>query len=102
MATISGTSAGDTLVGTAGDDTVLAGGGVDTFNIAAASTSATFSYNADGLWVVASTQGQDVLNGVEAVHFSDGTVNLGSLQEKLANTTTAGDQSMPDVAALTG
>ncbi len=98
MSDIYGTAGDDTLAGTAGDDVFHGLEGRDTAEIAAPSSSAVFSLDAQNRWVVTSTQGTDTMDSIEAVQFGDGVVTPGT--EFRINGTTAGEQAQPSLARL--
>ena len=98
MSDLYGTGGDDTLAGTAGDDWFHGLQGRDSAQIAAPSTGAVFSLDAQNRWVVASAQGTDTLDSIEAIQFSDGAVVPGT--EFRINSTTAGDQKAPSLATL--
>ncbi|NKE64293.1 hypothetical protein RAMLITH_00545 [Ramlibacter sp. RBP-2] len=98
MSDIHGTAGDDWLPGTAGDDVFHGLEGRDTAQIAAPSSSAVFSLDAQNRWVVASAQGADTMDSIEAVQFTDGTVVPGT--EFTINSTTAGVQRYASMAKL--
>lgn len=93
MGEIHGTGGDDVLVGTSAGDLFRGGTGRDTAQIAARASDATFGLDGQNRWVIASPQGADTLDGVEAVQFGDGTITPGA--EFRVNTTTAGEQHWP-------
>jgi hypothetical protein len=99
MSTIQGTNQNDTLYGTEGDDAIIGLNGFDTLAFSISSAEASFSLDSLGRWLVTSSAGQDTLNGIEQVQFSDGVVTLGE-NETRVNTTTASLQYQPAIAAL--
>ena len=68
---ITGTPSADTLIGTAADDTVLGGLGTDSLSLNANPAAIRLSLNAVGQWVVESTQGRDLLLGIERLVMAD-------------------------------
>jgi Ca2+-binding RTX toxin-like protein len=92
---LTGGAGGDTLHGAAGADTLYGGGGADVLSggagndvidgggdrdialFAVASTAATWTWQADGSWIVtAAGEGSDALTGVEVLRFTDRDVVL--------------------------
>lgn len=101
MSTIDGTAGNDLLAGTSGSDTFNGFTGFDTAQVAAASGDAVFSLDPQGRWQLASPQGIDTLDSIEAVQLTDGVVTLG-LEQFPVNTATALDQTQPVLASLPG
>jgi hypothetical protein len=94
MSTIDGTAGNDTLAGTSGDDLFNGGLGFDTAQIAAPSSSAIFTVDAQNHWIVSGPQGADTMSGIEAVQFAGGdTIRLGA--QFPINTTALGYQIQP-------
>jgi Ca2+-binding RTX toxin-like protein len=75
--TLNGGVGDDTLTGGAGSDVLNGGAGHDVAAYSAASTSATWTHNANGSWTVnAGVDGTDTLTGVEVLRFTDRDVLL--------------------------
>lgn len=98
MSDIYGTAGDEWLPGSAGDDVFHGLGGRDTAQVAAPSSSAVFSLDAQNRWVVTSAQGVDTMDSIEAIQFADGTVTPGT--EFRINGTTAGAQRYASIAKL--
>jgi Ca2+-binding RTX toxin-like protein len=91
MATLNGTSSNDTLTGGTGPDTAV---------IATATPMTMFSLDANGRWIVTSTQGVDTLASIETVNFLDSTIGLGIGGIQTLNAAGTGTQKSPVVATL--
>lgn len=102
MAVVTGSAGNDLLTGTSGDDQVAGGTGTDTWQVAATSATATLQWTGHDQWTVVSPQGTDVLTGVEAVQFTDGTLGLSGGLEGLGSQALAVSQTAPVAAALSG
>ncbi|MBF9194864.1 calcium-binding protein [Microvirga terrestris] len=77
-----GNEGNDTLGGGGGDDLLVGGNGYDTASFGGVSTNYTFATNADGSVTIIDRTGGwgvDVVYGVEAFYFDDGTFSLSSL-----------------------
>lgn len=103
MSVINGTPGNDTLAGTSASDSFSGLTGFDTAQFDMGSGEATFGLDAQGRWTVqwpvASRQGTDTFDSMEAAQFSDGLVVLGQ-QEFRVNTATALDQTQPVLTRL--
>ena len=103
--TLQGGQDGDTLRGGSGDDSLVGAAGVDVAEFGGQSSDYEFDW-IDGALIVRDINGSDGddgadrLAGIEVLRFSDREYALAPVDEFRANTTTAGDQSQPSVAAL--
>ncbi|MBB6340578.1 hypothetical protein HNP49_000728 [Pseudomonas fluvialis] len=103
---ITGTPSADSLIGTAEDDTVLGGLGTDSLSLNANPAAIRLSLNAFGQWVVESTQGRDLLLGVERLVMADQSQLslaqrlVAGMAEQHVNHTTSDYQLNQSVAAL--
>ncbi|TDH62416.1 hypothetical protein E2C06_11115 [Dankookia rubra] len=73
---IVGSAGNDVLHGGAGDDTIKGGAGHDTAVLGGTRAATTLTHHADGSWTATGPDGTDTLRDVEAVRFTDGTVQL--------------------------
>ncbi|MFZ4408589.1 MAG: FG-GAP-like repeat-containing protein [Paracraurococcus sp.] len=71
-----GGAGADTMRGDPGDDTIDGGAGIDVALFGIARAGATLARQADGSWLVTSSEGADSLSGVERLQFTDTTVAL--------------------------
>ena len=103
---ITGTPSADTLIGTAADDTVLGGLGTDSLSLNADPAAIRLSLNAFGQWVVESTQGRDLLLGIERLVMADQSQLslaqrlVAGMAEQHVNQTTSDYQLNQSIAAL--
>lgn len=103
---ITGTPSADTLIGTAADDTVLGGLGTDSLSLNADPAAIRLSLNAFGQWVVESTQGRDLLLGIERLVMADQSQLslaqrlVAGMAEQHVNQTTCDYQLNQSIAAL--
>lgn len=76
---LNGAGGNDILTGGLGNDTLDGGAGNDIAVINAARAGVAISQGASGAITLTSSQGTDVLSGIEQIAFTDSTVNVGSL-----------------------
>lgn len=73
---IIGSAGDDILRGGGGDDTIAGGAGYDTAVFGGTRAATRLTRNADGSWTASGPDGTDTLRDIEAVRFSDGTIQL--------------------------
>lgn len=66
----------DTLDGGDGNNTLIGGNGIDTASYAGLRNEANIKHNDDGTYTLTHGTSQDILNGVEKVHFDDGSMSV--------------------------
>lgn len=73
---LSGGLGNDVFNGFLGANRIDGGAGYDVVNISASWTTASFQHNSDGSWTIGFNGGFDLVQNVEALHFSDATISL--------------------------